>query len=59
MNLRSMTLLELRDALRQGKTTSIEATQAMLDVIIELDNQVKSYITVSDELALKGLHPTI
>jgi len=48
-----MTLLELRDALRQGKTTSIEATQAMLDVIIELDNQVKSYITVSDELALE------
>jgi len=53
MNLISMTLVELREALRDGKTTSVEATQAMLDLIIKLDNQVKSYITISDELALE------
>jgi aspartyl-tRNA(Asn)/glutamyl-tRNA(Gln) amidotransferase subunit A len=53
MNLISMTLVELREALREGKTTSVEATQAMLDLIIKLDNQVKSYITISDELALE------
>jgi aspartyl-tRNA(Asn)/glutamyl-tRNA(Gln) amidotransferase subunit A len=53
MNLSTLSLTELREALRKGETTSVAATQAMLDQIVSIDNQVKSYITVSDEMALK------
>ncbi|MGB3716696.1 MAG: Asp-tRNA(Asn)/Glu-tRNA(Gln) amidotransferase subunit GatA [Candidatus Promineifilaceae bacterium] len=53
MDLTSLSLTELRDALRRGETTSVATTQAMLDQIVSLDNQVRSYITISDEMALK------
>jgi aspartyl-tRNA(Asn)/glutamyl-tRNA(Gln) amidotransferase subunit A len=46
-------LTEARDALRQGKTTSVELTQAMLDRIVAIDNEVNSYLTLTDELALE------
>ena len=49
----SLTLVELRDALRRGETTSVAATQAMLDRIVALDNEIKSYLSVADELALE------
>jgi aspartyl-tRNA(Asn)/glutamyl-tRNA(Gln) amidotransferase subunit A len=52
-NLTSLSLMELRDAMRGGQTTSVAATQAVLDQIVNLDNQVKSYITISDEMALE------
>ncbi len=52
MNLNSLSLTELARALRQGETTSLEATQATLDQIVALDNDVRSFLTVSDELAL-------
>lgn len=51
--LTDLTLTELREALRDDQTTSVAATQAMLDRIAEVDNSLKSYITVSDELALE------
>jgi len=53
MSLTSFPLTELRDALRRGKTTSVAATQAVLDQIVDLDNQVKSYLTISDEMAME------
>ena len=53
MDLTSLTLTELADALRQGNTTSVAATQATLDRIVALDNSVRSYLAVSDELALE------
>lgn len=53
MDIASLTLTELRDALRRGETTSVAATQAMLDRIITLDNSLLSYLTVTDELALE------
>ncbi|MCI0397372.1 MAG: Asp-tRNA(Asn)/Glu-tRNA(Gln) amidotransferase subunit GatA [Chloroflexi bacterium] len=53
MDLTALTLTELRDALRRGKTTSVAATQAMLDRIVAIDNDIKSYLTVTDELALE------
>jgi aspartyl-tRNA(Asn)/glutamyl-tRNA(Gln) amidotransferase subunit A len=53
MDLTSLTLTELADALRQGETSSVAATQATLDRIVALDNGVRSYLTVSDELALE------
>ena len=46
-------LTEARDALRKGETTSVELTQAMIDRIVAVDNDVNSYLTITDELALE------
>jgi aspartyl-tRNA(Asn)/glutamyl-tRNA(Gln) amidotransferase subunit A len=51
MDLTTLTLTELRDALRRGETTSLAATEATLDRIVRLDNTLRSYLTVTDELA--------
>lgn len=53
MNPATLTLTELRDALRRGETTSVAATQAMLDRIVAYDNTLLSYLTVTDEMALE------
>ena len=53
MNLTELTLTELCTALRQGETSSVAATQAMLDRIVEQDNEIKSYLTITDEMALE------
>ncbi|KAA3661655.1 MAG: Asp-tRNA(Asn)/Glu-tRNA(Gln) amidotransferase subunit GatA [Chloroflexi bacterium] len=53
MDLTKLTLTELRDTLRSGETTSVAATEAMLDRIVEVDNDIKSYLTITDELALE------
>ncbi len=53
MDLTKLTLTELRDALRNGTTTSVAATAAMLDRIVEVDNDIKSYLTITDEWALE------
>ncbi|HRO25126.1 MAG TPA: amidase, partial [Promineifilum sp.] len=53
MDITTLTLTELRDALRRGETTSVAATQAMLDRIVTHDNTIRSYLTVTDELALE------
>ena len=52
MDLTQLTLTDLRLALHDGQTTSVAATQAMLDRIIAADNEIKSYLTVTDEMAL-------
>ncbi len=52
MDLTTLTLTELRDALRRGETSSLETTQAVLDRIVAIDNDVKSYLSVTDEMAL-------
>ncbi len=53
MNLTELTLTELRTALRRGETSSVAATQAILDRIVEQDNEIKSYLTITDEMALE------
>jgi aspartyl-tRNA(Asn)/glutamyl-tRNA(Gln) amidotransferase subunit A len=53
MDLALLTLTELRDALRRGDTTSVEVTQAMLDRIVAFDNDIKSYMAITDEMALE------
>ena len=53
MDLTTLTLTELRDALWAGQVTSVVATEAMLDRIVAVDNEVKSYLTVTDDLALE------
>ncbi|MEM7334650.1 MAG: Asp-tRNA(Asn)/Glu-tRNA(Gln) amidotransferase subunit GatA [Chloroflexota bacterium] len=52
MELARLSLTQLRDALRQGKTTSVAATKAMLAQIKDVDQNVKSYLTVTEEDAL-------
>lgn len=53
MDFTDLTLIELRQALRRGETSSTAVTEAMLDRIVDYDNAIKSYLTVSDELALE------
>ncbi len=53
MDITTLTLTELRAALRRGETTSVAATQAMLDRIVAHDNTIRSYLTVTDEMALE------
>jgi aspartyl-tRNA(Asn)/glutamyl-tRNA(Gln) amidotransferase subunit A len=51
--LHNYTLTELRDALRSGETSSAAATAAMIARIVAVDNDIKSYLTVTDEMALE------
>jgi aspartyl-tRNA(Asn)/glutamyl-tRNA(Gln) amidotransferase subunit A len=52
MDFTTLSLIQLRDALRNGETTSVAATEAMLDRIVNQDNEIKSYLTLSDHRAL-------
>ena len=57
-NMESLEMLDslleiMKQALESGETTSVAATQAMLDRIVAVDNHVKGYLLVSDELALE------
>jgi aspartyl-tRNA(Asn)/glutamyl-tRNA(Gln) amidotransferase subunit A len=54
MDLSSLTLTDLRAALRRGETTSLAATQAIIDRIVAYDNTLFSYLTVADEAALEA-----
>lgn len=53
MDFTTASLTDLRDALRAGTVSSVQATQATLDHIAAVDGDIKSYITVSGELALQ------
>lgn len=52
MDLPALSLIELRQALRQGDVTSVAATEAVLERIARLDARLHSYLTVSAESAL-------
>jgi len=52
MDTNSLTLIELREALRRGDVSSLEVTRSALDRIVEIDNDVKSYLTIADEAAI-------
>ena len=51
MELYSLTIHELHDKLMKGETTSEEITESVLGRIKAVDDKVKAYITVSDEIA--------
>ena len=53
MDLTDLTLTGLRAALRDGETTSMAATEAMLERIAALDDTLKSYLVLCDEMALE------
>jgi aspartyl-tRNA(Asn)/glutamyl-tRNA(Gln) amidotransferase subunit A len=53
MDLTKLTLIEARGALQRGEISSVAITQSLLDRIVAVDNSIKSYLTVTDELALE------
>ncbi|OEU73135.1 MAG: aspartyl/glutamyl-tRNA amidotransferase subunit A [Desulfuromonadales bacterium C00003107] len=53
MQLTDLTIHQLHDLLREGKTSSQEVTQAFLDRIAATDEQVNAFITVCPQEALK------
>jgi aspartyl-tRNA(Asn)/glutamyl-tRNA(Gln) amidotransferase subunit A len=53
MQLTNLTIREAHELLTTKKISSVELTQAMLDRIHDIDSKVKSYVTVTDELALE------
>lgn len=51
--LNKLTLSEAREKLHDGDITAVELTQAHLDHIATLDDQIKAYITVTSDKALQ------
>src|SRR5262249_44804248 len=48
-----LTIAEARALLDRGEITSIELTQALLDRIVAVDNQVRAFLAIDDENALE------
>jgi aspartyl-tRNA(Asn)/glutamyl-tRNA(Gln) amidotransferase subunit A len=53
MELTQLSIREANELLTTKKISSVELTQAMLDRIHNVDKKVKSYVTVTDNLALE------
>ncbi|MGC8839384.1 MAG: Asp-tRNA(Asn)/Glu-tRNA(Gln) amidotransferase subunit GatA, partial [Anaerolineae bacterium] len=53
LSLPSLTLHQARDLLRAGEISAEELTQAVLERILAVDNQVKAYLTLLPEDALR------
>jgi len=51
--LADLTLQAARDLLQQRQLLSVELTQAVLDRIVRLDNDIRAYLTLTPELALE------
>ena len=53
MDILSLTAVELAKAIREGRTTAVEATQAVLDRIAASEDTYHCYVTVEREKALQ------
>lgn len=53
MDILSLTAVELAKAIREGKTTAVEATQAVLDEIAAGEDTYHCYVTVERDKALQ------
>ena len=53
MDILSLTAVELAKAIREGKTTAVEATQAVLDRITTTEDTYHCYVTVERDKALQ------
>jgi len=53
MTLYDLTIHEAIDLMQRGELTSVELTQAVLDRIVAVENQVQAYLTLAPELALE------
>jgi aspartyl-tRNA(Asn)/glutamyl-tRNA(Gln) amidotransferase subunit A len=51
--LHELTIAEARELLDKGKISSVELTQAYLDRIVAVDNQVRAFLAIDDESALE------
>src|SRR5262245_4285137 len=51
--LHELTITEARALLDRGEITSVELTQALLDRIAAVDNQVRAFLAIDDEYALE------
>ncbi len=51
MNLTTKTLAELSDLFQSGKVSSREITEAFLEEIKSKDNQINSFVTITEDLA--------
>ena len=50
MDILSLTAVELAKAIREGKTTAVEATQAVLDEIAAGEDTYHCYVTVERDI---------
>ena len=53
MQLHNLTIREAHELLTSKQTSSVELTQAILQRIRDVDRKVKSYVTVTEDLALE------
>jgi aspartyl-tRNA(Asn)/glutamyl-tRNA(Gln) amidotransferase subunit A len=53
VNLSRLTIHEAHDLLRRGELTSLALTQALLDRILAVDNDLQAYLTILPEMALE------
>ncbi|MFA5754852.1 MAG: Asp-tRNA(Asn)/Glu-tRNA(Gln) amidotransferase subunit GatA [Candidatus Paceibacterota bacterium] len=53
MKIEKLTIKEAHEGLKNGDFTSVELTQAYLDKIEEKDKEIKAFLTISKDLALK------
>jgi aspartyl-tRNA(Asn)/glutamyl-tRNA(Gln) amidotransferase subunit A len=53
LELHELTIHEAHDLLKKEKISSVELTQAIIDRIVAVDNDIKAYITLTPELALE------
>jgi aspartyl-tRNA(Asn)/glutamyl-tRNA(Gln) amidotransferase subunit A len=53
LELHELTIHEAHDLLEKGEISSVELTQAVIDRIVAVDNDIKAYITLTPELALE------
>ncbi len=53
MELHTLTAHELAELLDSGETSSVEVTRAVLQRINQVDNSVKAYVTLTEDLALE------
>jgi len=52
LELHELTIHEAQDLLQQGEISSVELTQAVIDRIVAVDDDIKAYLTLTPELAL-------
>ena len=52
-DLARLTIQEAHALLHRGEISSVELTKAVLDRILDLDNDIKAYLTLAPELALE------
>jgi aspartyl-tRNA(Asn)/glutamyl-tRNA(Gln) amidotransferase subunit A len=53
LQLSELTIHGAHDLLKEGKVSSVELTQAVIDRIAAVDDDIKAYITLTPELALE------